>query len=262
MLVIRRSKKIDALAKLMEVYSHALSKNIGTLKIKDQAFFYNSGLDIAYFNLLAVIGVSVNFLEVSALLEASKQKKVPFMGLVHDGLIDIKQLFSQELAFKGRLSGLHYSLKYEMMQYDAHPAAQVIEVKTPEQFYEWVDVYTHAYDLDPTQVEALFKGAVESHEMVLHIMQVYQKTVACTLSVRYEDQVLLLWDTVLPMYRRQGLGSMMMLKRLFEFQEQGVKDAYAVGFYSSYDLARSIGFKNLVTLPFYRYDPPIEHTER
>jgi hypothetical protein len=262
MLVIHRSKKIDALVKLFEAYCNNLTKSIGEIDIKDQALWYNSNSDIAYFNFLSLIGVSVNFLEVSSLLEKAKASKVPFIAMAHNSLIDIKQLLSQELSYKGNLHGLHFNLRYDLMQYDAHPAAKVIEVKTAEQYYEWVDIFSHAYDLNREQVEKAYNSALaEDSQLILHIMQVYQKTVACSLSVKDGEKVLLLWDTVLPMYRRQGLGSMMILQRLFDFQEQGVKDVFSLGFYSSYDLARSVGFKHLVTLPFYRYDPPIADEE-
>ncbi len=262
MLVIHRSKKIDALVKLFEVYCSSLTKSIGNIDLKDQALWYNSGSNIAYFNILSMMGVSVSFLEVSALLEKAKATNVPFIALAHNGLIDIKQLLSQDLQHKGNMHGLHYNLRYELMQYDAHPAAKVIEVKTAEQYYEWVDIFSHAHDLNREQVEKIFQGALtEDSHLILHIMQVYQKTVACSLSVKDGEKVLLLWDTVLPMYRRQGLGSMLLLQRLFEFQEQGVKDVFSLGFYSSYDLARSVGFKHLVKLQFYRYDPPIAEQE-
>ena len=40
-----------------------------------------------------------------------------------------------------------------------HLDHKVIEVKTAEQYYEWVDIFSHAHDLNREQVEKIFQGA-------------------------------------------------------------------------------------------------------
>jgi GNAT superfamily N-acetyltransferase len=260
MLVIKRAKKTDHLTQLLQHYCEALTDNIGALEVKDQASLYHSGLPIAYFNKLIVTGMSVNYMEVSALLENAKQYELPFVCMLNQSLIDLKQVVKKSMCQKGSFSGMYYNLRYDIMKYDAHPAAKLIEVQTQEQLYEWVDVFCHAFNLQHDQVERVCSGLISQESPIkLYIVQVYQKTIACSMTVIKDDQALLLWDTVLPMYRRQGVGSMMLLERLEQCKSNGIKEAYTLGFHSSYESAKHVGFKPFVKLGFYRYDPPLDH---
>ena len=63
---------------------------------------------------------------------------------------------------------------------------------------------------------------------------------------------LLLWDSVLPMYRRQGVGSMMVLSRM-KGKEAGCEHMY-YGEDSYYALVRSLGFKSFAKFNVNRFD--------
>ena len=100
----------------------------------------------------------------------------------------------------------------------------------------------------------LKKGHGEDRHFQMYFAQVYQKTIGCCILSIEDNKALLLWDAVLPMYRRQGVGSMMVLERLKIAKEQGCDHAYALGSYAHLATLRTLGFKPFANFNLVRFD--------
>ncbi|UTC24801.1 hypothetical protein MMH89_01370 [Candidatus Comchoanobacter bicostacola] len=263
MLVTKRKRRSETLLGLLYDYCGILATGLGSIDDKESSFAYHTGLTLPYFNIVASRVNESNHLEIQALIELAKQQEQPFTAIFNCKDQWVKQGLGEDLIMRGSITGMMCKIGASLKSYEAHPAAKLVEVNTQELFYEWVHVFCQSYDLPIEDIERVFAPCInDSVPLQLHIVQIYQKTIACCVTLFKEDKALLLWDTVLPMYRRQGIGNMMMLGRMKLCSEHQCSEVYSFGMHASKDSLQSIGFKKVGRYDLYRYDKPLEEDKR
>lgn len=247
MLVIRRAEKAETLVNLLQSYYTQLSKHIGVLEEKQGIVMHHAKSESALFNRIVGYQEPKNVLNIAALLEHAKSHGHSFLWYSHDGNIHLhKYLLDQGLDRREPLQGFYFNAKRRMPDYKSHPAVKLLEVRTEEQFYEWCHVFSLCHGVPLEAVCEYFEsGYGEERTYTLMMAQVYQKTIACSAFYVYEDNAILLWDSVLPMYRRQGVGSMMAIHRMQMAKKLKCKGVYALGMDSYAAMLKDIGFRHI-----------------
>lgn len=246
MLIIKRAQKSETIIELLQSYYADITKTVGLFDDKQGIVMAHSLLPSALFNVVCGQKEPANVLNVAAMLENAKSQQQPFFWLHHDSNIHLHQyLKNQGMDSRESFYGYCYALDSHMLDFDAHPAVTMAEVVTDEQFYEWCHTFSLCHGVPVDIVEQYFKSGVgEDRVYQLFIAQLYQKTIACCAMYRDEKHALLLWDSVLPMYRRQGVGSMMVLNRLQKAKEDSLEEAFTFGAQDRIQLLKKLGFKS------------------
>lgn len=259
MLIIKRSEKTETIIELLQSFFAQITKSVGIVDEKQGIMVAHSLLSSALFNIVCGCVEPTNILNVTALLESAKRQEKPFLWMTHDMNIHLSQYLRNEgLIPSGSLQGLYYKIAAQTPAYTSHPAVELLEVTTDEHFFEWCHVFAQCHGLNVDDVEVYFgSGTGEDKKFQMYIAQVYQKSIgACVLHLE-GNKALLLYDSVLPMYRRQGVGSMMAIGRLKVAQEAGCEHAYAFGEHGSYAMFKSLGFKAFAKFNLHRFDNQI-----
>lgn len=260
MLVVKRTVKTEKIISLLQSYYSKLSKTQGSAEKKKGIQMYHSSIDIALFNVISGYQEPSNVLNVASLLEKAKALGCSFIWLLHHRNINLQQyLTNQGLSRREPLQAFYYKLSNKMASYESHPAVELAEVTSEEMFYEWCQVFATTKGLDFNQVCDYFQaGYGENRVYQLFLAQVYHKSIGACAMYTDKGSALLLWDAVLPMYRRQGVGSMMVLSRMKMAKEMGCKSVYAFGVYSLASLLKSIGFRAFTRFEMLCFDKDVE----
>ena len=265
MLIIKRSERIETIIELLQSFLARVSQDVGIADEKQGIMMTHSLMDTPLFNLICGYEEPANVLNVAALLENAKRQEKSFLWLTHDANIHLEQyLRSEGLDKTGSLQGCYYKLSTKAPEYTSHPAVSLNEVDSDEKFFEWCHVFAVCHGLSVEDVEAYFKsGYGENRGFQMYTAQVYQKTIGCCVLYTEGNRGLLLWDSVLPMYRRQGVGSMMVLNRMQTAKTAGCEHIYAFGDNSYLQLLRSLGFKAFAKFNLNRFDHQntVEHSD-
>lgn len=246
MLIIKRAKKSETIIELLQSYYAEITQSIGLFDEKQGVTLAHSLLDTALFNVVCGEKEPSNVLNVAALLENAKSQQQPFLWLHHDSNIHLHQyLKKQHLESRASINGYCFLLESTLLSFDAHPAVEMSEIASEEQFYEWCHIFSVCHGIPVESVEQYFSsGWGENRVFQLFSAQLYQKTIACCAMYRKEKNAILLWDSVLPMYRRQGVGSMMVLNRLKLAKSEGLEEAFTFGENDRIKLLKKLGFKS------------------
>ncbi len=256
MLIIKRAQKSETVVDLLQSYYADITKTVGLFDEKQGVTMAHSLLKPALFNVLCGSKEPENVLNVAALLEQAKSQSLPFLWMHHDANIHLHQyLKNQGLEHRVSMHGYCYQLETKVLDFDAHPAVVMIEVSTDEHFYEWCHVFSVCHGIPEEDVEKYFRsGTGENRVFQMYIAQLYQKTIACCAMYRKDKDALLLWDSVLPVYRRQGVGTMMALNRLQEAKKAGLSCAFSFGIHDRHALLKKLGFKSFGKFSVLYYD--------
>lgn len=259
MLVVKRTVKTESIIGLLQSYHSKLSKTQGSSEKKKSILLSHSGLNSPLFNVISGFKEPSNVLNIAALLEKAKSLGKSFLWVMHHRNVNLGQyLMNQGLVKREALQAFYYKLSNKVASYESHPAVKMVEVDTEELFYEWCQVFSSCHGIPFEEVCEYFKsGYGESRFYQLFLAQVYQKSIACSAMYINDEKALLLWDSVLPMYRRQGVGSMMILSRMKIAKENGCKAAYAFGVYSLASLFKSVGFRAFTRFEVLCFDQDI-----
>lgn len=245
MLIIRRAEKAETLVNLLQSFYTQLSKRFGVLEKKQGIVSHHAKLNEAMFNVVIGYREPSNVLNIAALLEHVKKLQEPFIWLAYDDNANLAQyLVSQGLDKREPMQGFCYNLSWRMPKYESHPAVKLFEVTTEEQFYEWAHVFALSHGVSFEKVCTYYQsGYGEDRDYILYMAQVYQKTIGCCALYVHENNALMLADTVLPMYRRQGVGSMMALHRMEVAKQLECEGIYAMGMQSYAAMLKDLGFR-------------------
>lgn len=245
MLIIRRAEKAETLISLLQSFHIQLAEKIGVLEEKQGIIMHHSQSNVAIFNKVFGYKEPSNVLNIAALLEHAKAQGHSFLWLAPESNINLHQyLIGQDLDRREALTGFYYNLTWHMPDFESHPAVQLLEVESEEQYYEWCHVFSLCHGADLDVVHQYFQsGYGEERDYTLYMAQVYQKTIACCAFYTHDKQALLLWDSVLPMYRRQGVGSMMALSRMNIAKKLECEGIYTLGMQGYAAMLKDIGFK-------------------
>ena len=257
MLIIKRAEKTETIIELFQSFLSQHSQQIGIFDEKEGIVLSHSLTTVDLFNVVLGAKEPENVLNVASMLADAKSHEEPFLWLAHESNIHLAQyLKNQGLSHKGLLTGCFYNLTGSIAGFDKHPAVSMVEVTTDELFYEWCHLFATCHGLEMETVEAYFKASFhdESH-LQLFISQVYQKSIGCCAMYTQDKLGLLLWDAVLPVYRRQGVGSMMVISRMELAKEAGCEGVYAFGMHAMLEMLKGIGFKAFGRFNIHRYDP-------
>lgn len=246
MLIIKRAQKSETIIELLQSYYAEITQSLGMFDEKQGVSLAHSLLDEALFNVVCGEKEPSNVLNIAALLENAKSQQQPFLWLHHDSNIHLHQyLKRQHLESRASIYGYCFSLESTLLSFDAHPAVEMSEVATEEQFYEWCHTFSVCHGIPVESVEQYFRsGYGDNRVFQLFTAQLYQKTIACCAMYRKDKSAILLWDSVLPMYRRQGVGSMMVLNRLKLAKGEGLEEAFTFGANDRMQLLKKLGFKS------------------
>lgn len=246
MLIIKKSAKTEMITELLQSYLAQVSQKVGIFDEKQGVAMSHSLLDVDFFNLVCGFKEPANVLNVASLLELAKSQGPAFLWMCHESNIHLTQyLKKQGLSSRANIQGLYRSISSELPTYDNHPAVTMVEVTTEEHFYEWCHVFATCHGLTDEVVETYFRPSFgEEGACDLFLAQVYQKSIASSAMYIKNQQCLMLWDAVLPAYRRQGVGSMMLLERMKLAKEAGCNGVYAFGLYAMLETLKGLGFKS------------------
>lgn len=255
-LMIKRTEKTEAIITLLQYYYRYISESVGITDEKEGWLMAHSLLDTPIFNVICGHTEPTNVLNSAALLELARNQRKPFIWLLLDNHIHSQQyLINEGLEERGQLQAGVFHLSSNAPNFTSHPAVELVEVSNDEQFYEWCHVFSVSQGMPVEDVEAYFKlNESAAGNVNMYLAQIYQKSVGCCGMFVKDNQSLLLWDTVLPMYRRQGVGSMMVLQRMNIAKDAGCEEVYGFGLHSSEKLLRSLGFKMFGVFNMMRYD--------
>jgi hypothetical protein len=261
MLVVRRAEKTETLVALYHAYCTQVVKKIGVFEEKQNIFMHHSKLESALFNRVLGCEDPSNVLNCAALLEHAKAFNKKFLWMLHDSNVNLLQyLLTQDLDRREPEMGFYFNLNWRMPNYESHPAVSLLEVESEEQFYEWSAVFAECHGISFEDVCDYFSsGYGDDRCYSLYMAQVYQKTIGCSAMFVHEKNALLLWDSVLPMYRRQGVGSMMALSRMKQAKALECENVYAVGMESFAAMLRDIGFRSFAKFQVLCYGTKENH---
>lgn len=257
MLIIKRAQKSETIIELLQSYYAEITQSVGLFDEKQGVSLAHSLLDTALFNVVCGEKEPSNVLNVAALLENAKSQQQPFLWLHHDSNIHLHQyLKNQHLESRASIHGYCFPLESTLLSFDAHPAVEMSEVASEEQFYEWCHTFSVCHGISVDLVEQYFRSGIgENRVFQLFSAQLYQKTIACCAMYRKEKNAILLWDSVLPMYRRQGVGSMMVLSRLKLAKAEGLDEVFTFGANDRMQLLKKLGFKSFGKFRVLYYEP-------
>lgn len=263
MLIIKRAEKTETIIELLQSFLAKHSQKVGVFDEKEGVVLSHSLSPVDLFNVVLGSKEPQNVLNVASMLADAKSHEEPFFWLSHESNIHLGQyLKNQGLSLKGMLTGCYYSLTGHIADFSKHPAVTMVEVTSDELFYEWCHLFAKCHGLELETVEEYFKASFhEESGLQLFISQVYQKSIGCCAMYTQDKLSLLLWDAVLPVYRRQGVGSMMVITRMKIAKEAGCEGVYAFGIYAMLEVLKGVGFKVFGRFNIYRYDPLSSGTE-
>lgn len=256
MLILKRAKKAEAIIRLLQSYFEELSASNGMFDRKEDIVLYHSMNDYSLFNVVSGYSEPENVLNIAALLELARSQGYPFLWLAHSSNKNLNQyLLKHGLSERGDIRALYFNMRDCQAKFEAHPAVDFVPVVNIEQFYEWCHIFSECYGIPQDIVESYFKSSFKEGEPCLYLASLYQKAIGCS-ALHIEGQsALLLWDSVLPMYRRQGVGSMMILSRMQVARDSGLDHIYSFAMDPMLEVYTELGFNTFAKFNILRYDP-------
>lgn len=185
------------------------------------------------------------------------QNKVPFFfcnGLLNEGQAPETKLIGLGADSLGSLDGMYFDLNNKLPSPSAAIDVSLKLVDSLDLYNDFAVVMCDAAEVSGEIGKSFFNdfSRLDSNKFKLIIAYADKKPVGCSmLYLTDKDIAGNYFDWVLPQYRKKGVDSLMILKRLELAREHGRKALIAQCMDTSTRLYSSLGFKKVGELDFY-----------
>ncbi|ARN84260.1 hypothetical protein GQ61_01685 [Candidatus Nucleicultrix amoebiphila FS5] len=205
-----------------------------------------------------ILGVGEDKTEFQYFIETFKQKKCSFTWFstpLTPQLEMTLQAFGLEKA--NELIGLSFNLDNFVNVTQPSDDIRIKEVRSTEDFVHWCTVHATVWNKSLENTLSFFQGFhlnLDKPEIVrLFVSEMNGHCVGSSALYMQDDIAGCYWGAVLPDYRKKGLATLMLEKRLQVAQAQGCKKVVAQCLPSSKKIFQKSGFLHECDFALYRY---------
>ncbi|OJX09817.1 MAG: hypothetical protein BGO77_00045 [Caedibacter sp. 37-49] len=165
----------------------------------------------------------------------------------------IANLTSAGLKHFAPLTGVFYDLRQEQPYFLVSPHLKLSIAKDVTYFKDFLFIFEQTWNHPQGYGEFFFKNLLNSTRFIPFVLRHNDTPVgACVLDIQNEIAGCY-WDCVLPAYRNQGIGRLMVQARLKLAQERGCKNVVAQCLPSSLNVYTNLGFQRACDMALFRY---------
>jgi GNAT superfamily N-acetyltransferase len=136
---------------------------------------------------------------------------------------------------------------------EAESNADFVPVTTPEQFDAWCQILASTWNRTVDITKRFYRGLYPSSRMQLYLVRKDQHYAGCCILDIQGAIAGCYWDCVLPEFRQQGLGTIMIEQRKAIAKTHGCTHIVAQCLDSSVGIYQKAGFKKGENLALYRF---------
>ncbi len=193
--------------------------------------------------------------QTKSVIENLRQQQIPalfMVGSVAQGDELKKLLAEQDIHDPMYVECMSFELdKFDIKNYQINSSVEVKEISTDKEFDDWCEISAIAFNHDVASAKKVLKPSLKKPNFHFLVTYKDQKPIGeCVLYLNGENAACH-WGSVHPDFRKQGIATTAVLKRLQMAKELGCKQIVVECFPASAGLFKRVGFKVISAIDMY-----------